>query len=62
MVKANCNNCKYCWKDESVGYRECQCEDDNFTEEELEKYEGNLEDGCPHFKEGENIVRVGYRF
>ena len=46
----NCNSCKYCWRDESVGHRECTCEDD-FTEEEIIKYDEDMKDGCPHYKE-----------
>lgn len=61
MCKANCNSCDYCWRDESVGYRECTCED-NFTDEEIVKYDENMEDGCPHYKEGEGVTKVGYSF
>ena len=62
MSKQNCYYCKYCWRDIGVGARECTCDDENFTEEEIVKYDENMEDGCPHFQEGENITKYGFTF
>ena len=45
----NCNDCKYCWTDDSVGYRECTCKEE-FTDEEAVKYYEDMEDGCPHYE------------
>ena len=53
MTKRNCETCRYCWRDDSVGYRECTCEEE-FTEDEIVKYDEDMEDGCPHYEE-ENL-------
>ena len=64
----NCETCNYCWRDESVGHRECTCKED-FTEEEIVKYYEDMQDGCPHYKEEnldyawlcalENVIKSG---
>lgn len=59
MTKANCETCVYCWRDESVGYRECICKED-FTEEEIVKYDEDMEDGCPHYEEAKPIDDYTY--
>lgn len=51
-MKTNCTNCKHCWEDASVGHMECTCEE--MTEDEMEKYFTNAEDGCPRFEEIED--------
>lgn len=48
----SCNCCKWLFRDDSVGYRECTCSA-SFTDEEYEVFEEN--DGCilncPYFEE-----------
>ena len=45
----NCDTCKHCFHDDSVGYRECK-QRDEMTEEQVEHYEANLENGCPFYE------------
>ena len=67
MNKGNCTNCINCFRDESVGHRECLMEE-FMTENEVEKYDAEMEDGCPYYKseaEGyqdflEAIVKTNY--
>lgn len=47
-----CDTCKYCWQDYSVNASECECED--ITEEEIDKYFCDGNDGCPHYEEEED--------
>ena len=42
-----CETCKYFWEDHSVGASEC--ENEIINEDELDKYYGDGEDGCPHW-------------
>lgn len=46
-----CWDCKHYYEDMSVGYCECEC--DNITEEELDKYFTEDEAGCPHYEQEE---------
>lgn len=55
----NCNTCKHCWRDDSVGDREC-LRADEMTEEQLEKYYADLNDNCPLYEEDENYLDDDY--
>lgn len=44
-----CRDCKFLFEDSSVNYFECECE--NMTEEEIDKYFVEDGDGCPHYQE-----------
>lgn len=44
-----CNNCKYFVYDNSTGQADCK-QFENMTEEEMEKYFSNNEEGCPYKK------------
>ena len=50
MKKKNCQNCANYWKDYSADCNNCAAEDE-LSEEEIEKYFTNLENGCPYFEE-----------
>lgn len=45
----NCYGCRYFWYDNSTGDSECG-QEDNLTENEVDKYYINGEDNCPAFK------------
>lgn len=47
----NCYSCANCWRDDSVGYRECTVADKFDNEEDIVKYYEDAEDGCPHYSE-----------
>ena len=49
----NCETCVHCWTDESVGDRECT-NTDEMTEEEIEKYYSEMENGCPYYRSQED--------
>lgn len=56
----NCLSCKHCWMDFSVGYRECNLEDDEtvrpaLTEKDMEKYCDDLNEGCPWYEEDNEL-------
>ena len=51
---ANCKNCTHCWTDDSVGDRECLMAEE-MTEDEIEKYYSEMEDGCPYHKTQEDL-------
>ena len=60
----NCDTCKYCWRDESVGDRECMT-DKALTKEDAEVLMHHYEeiiDNCPFYEEGEGVTKVGYSF
>lgn len=48
--KGNCDACRHCWRDDSVGDRECKKRDE-MTEEQVDRYEGDMESGCPFYEE-----------
>ena len=50
-IKKCCETCKYLEEDLSVGAAWCENNDPNWTDEEIEKYYENGEDGCPHWKQ-----------
>ena len=64
MAKRNCETCKYCWRDDSVGDRECNTDKAKTTEEaELLMYHyEEMIDNCPFYEEGEPTIKVGYSF
>lgn len=47
MIK-NCNNCKYCFTDQSTGATECDYQ--NITEEDLQKYFTNEQANCSYWE------------
>ena len=53
--KRCCWTCEYLWQDLSVNASDCENNDDNWTDEEIEKYFENGEEGCPHWKEQEGV-------
>ena len=57
----NCETCKHCWMDETVGDRECK-KYDELTEEEADTYYSDVLDGCPHYEEGDGEIHYGYTF
>ena len=50
-MQKSCWNCKYCNNDYyfATGTMECEKFDD-MTEEDIEKYWTNEEDGCPYYE------------
>lgn len=56
----NCNTCKHCFRDESVGDRECM--NDMLTEDEIEMYYAEMKDNCPRYETGNGVVKIGYSF
>lgn len=49
----SCESCVWSFIDNSVG--DIECTNDDLTEEEIVKYYENAEDGCPHYKEEEDL-------
>ena len=47
----SCKTCKFLWQDWSVNASDFENNDDNWTDEEIEKYYENGEEGCPHWQE-----------
>lgn len=45
----NCDTCVHCWRDNSVGDRECLMVE-FMTEEEIVTYFEDMGDNCPHYK------------
>lgn len=43
-----CENCVHCWRDDTVGERECMIAEE-LSEEQLVKYFENMEPGCPYY-------------
>ena len=50
----NCDNCTHCWRDDSVGARECTMAEE-MTEEEIETYYADMNEGCPYHKTQEEL-------
>lgn len=44
----DCGSCKFCWRDDSVGERECTVEA-LMSEEEMVTYFENMSDNCPNY-------------
>lgn len=61
-MKRNCETCQHCWKDCSVGDRDCMVLEKFSSDEEVEKYFADAEDGCPLYEHGDGITKVGYKF
>lgn len=61
-MKKICDNCKHCWRDLSVGDRDCLVLEKFKSDEEVEKYFADMEEGCPFFEFGNSTEKVGYRF
>ncbi len=62
MMKKCCTNCLHLWEDLSVGDRDCKVLDKFNSDEDVEKYFADMEEGCPFFEEGNGTTKVGYRF
>lgn len=52
-IKVCCETCEYFLEDPSVNAFDCENCDEDWTDEEIEKYFENSEDGCPHWKQAE---------
>ena len=50
----NCETCVKCWRDDSVGARECTNAEE-MTEDEIETYYSDMKDGCPYYKSQEEL-------
>ena len=50
MENNNCSNCEHCFYDYSTGQRDCFM-DYEMTEDEIIRFSGNMENGCPYHKE-----------
>ena len=61
-MKKICDNCKHCWRDLSVGDRDCLVLEKFESDEQVEKYFADMQEGCPLFESGNNTEKVGYRF
>lgn len=54
----SCTGCKHLWEDRSVGDAECM--DGMITEDELDKYFVNDEEGCPYYEQEDYTAENDY--